>query len=305
MAFDRLGDENAGFALVAILVFMLIVSAVVVPFALTARTRLMIATNEVEQQRLSLVAEGLTNVVSTELFEDSVASLRTVKARLNGEPVECRSGQLTISLTIQDHNGLIDLNAANDQLLAQGIASFGFDDQTAASLAKAIIIYRGPPDAFAQAAQGQSSIGPADNKFAPFESISELQEYPAFASVPLHALFGVFTVNLGRGAVVLAVAPRRLRDFVNTISGTYQPSETNDGSVYTVEATVSRDGSGIVGQAGFTVEKSLSGAKGFHRLAQMPAASVVGSIDDMLPVSTFGCDILFGTAVAQILGQWK
>ena len=63
------GGESAssGFSLVAVLVFMLIVSAIVVPFAVTAKTRLMIANNEVEQERLSLLAEGLGNVVASEL----------------------------------------------------------------------------------------------------------------------------------------------------------------------------------------------------------------------------------------------
>ncbi|TIX95002.1 MAG: general secretion pathway protein GspK, partial [Mesorhizobium sp.] len=62
---DRGDDESAsaGFSLVAVLVFMLIVSAIVVPFAVTAKTRLMIANNEVEQERLSLLAEGLVNVM--------------------------------------------------------------------------------------------------------------------------------------------------------------------------------------------------------------------------------------------------
>src|SRR5689334_7368807 len=41
-------SASAGFSLVAVLVFMLIVSAIVVPFAVTARTRLMIANNELE-----------------------------------------------------------------------------------------------------------------------------------------------------------------------------------------------------------------------------------------------------------------
>ena len=104
-------SSTAGFSLVAVLVFMLIVSTIVVPFAVTARTRLMIANNELEQERLSLLAEGLGNVVASELTGEQA----TPKLPLDSTPAACRSGKYSFVLRVQDHGGLIDLNGADDR----------------------------------------------------------------------------------------------------------------------------------------------------------------------------------------------
>ncbi|MDX8525888.1 hypothetical protein RFM68_15350 [Mesorhizobium sp. MSK_1335] len=300
MVFDRSADNNAGFALVAVLVFMLIVSAIVVPFALTARSRLMIASNESEHQRLSMVADGLVNVVAGELFEGAA----TARLPQNAEPALCHSGHFSFDLRVQDHRGLIDLNAANDQLLAQGLASFGFDPQTAGQIANAIVAFRNPPNAFAAGTQPRSPLGPPQNKFAAFESVSELQEFSALASIPLRDLYDVFTVDLKQGSIVVAKAPRKLRNFVNTASQDEQPNEPdkNGGSLYTVEVTARRDGSGIAGQAGFVVEKSVLATADFIRISRMPAADIGGPAATM---PTISCNGLFGTAVAQILARWS
>ena len=113
-------SASAGFSLVAVLVFMLIVSAIVVPFAVTAKTRLMIANNEVEQERLSLLAEGLGNVVASELTggSETKKSCRWISRR----PRAGREISASI-VRVQDHGGLIDLNAADDTLLALGLRS--------------------------------------------------------------------------------------------------------------------------------------------------------------------------------------
>ncbi|TGQ73017.1 general secretion pathway protein GspK [Mesorhizobium sp. M00.F.Ca.ET.186.01.1.1] len=303
MASDPTDDGNEGFGLVAVLVFMLIVSAVVAPFALTARTRLMIAGNEMEHERLSMVADGLVNVVASELFDGSAAQ----KLPQNAEPARCHSGQFSFDLTVQDHSGLIDLNAASDQLLTQGVASFGFPPQMAEEIAKAIVTFRGPPNAFAAGTQPQSSLGPRQNKFAPFESVSELQEFSALASIPLRDLYGAFTVDLKQGSIVLAKAPKRLRTLVTGTSPNGQQDgqqENSGGTVYTIEVTARRDGSGITGQAGMVVEKSALIDTGFRRVSSMPAAEI-GAAGSTASVPTIACDRLFGSAVAQILARWS
>ncbi|TGP85417.1 MULTISPECIES: general secretion pathway protein GspK [unclassified Mesorhizobium] len=298
MVFDRSADKSAGFALVAVLVFMLIVSAIVAPFALTARSRLMIAANETEQQRLAMAADGLVNVVAGELFDG------TSKLPQNAQPTRCHAGHFSFELSVQDHRGLIDLNAADDELLAEGLASFGFDPLMAGEIAKAIVTFRSPPHAFAAGAQPRSSLGPSQNKSAAFESVSELQEFSALASIPLRDLYAVFTVDLKQGAIVLAKAPNRLRNFINTALQAEQPadSDKNRGSLYTVEVTARRDGSGIAGHAGFVVERSALAATGFVRLSRMPAAEIDSPAASVLVI---GCDGLFGTAVAQILARWS
>ncbi|MER9470749.1 general secretion pathway protein GspK [Mesorhizobium sp. M0482] len=301
MTEGRFEDQNgsAGFSLVAVLVFMLIVSAIVVPFAVTAKTRLMIANNEIEQERLSLLAEGLANVVSSELANGS----RTEKLPLDSSPTACRSGKFTFDVRIQDHSGLIDLNAADAHLLSLGLASLGFDRQTAEELAGAAIQFRGGPNAFATQAEPAASVGPPENKQAPFESVSELEEFSALASTPLHDLYDVFTVFSKRGTLSLDRAPSRLRTVVAgaSTSGDSITQGASEASAYSVQVTARRDGSGITGQAGFVIEKFPASAAGFRRLSRSPAAVITKLA---ATTSSGNCDALFGTAIAQILRGW-
>lgn len=300
---DRGDDESAsaGFSLVAVLVFMLIVSAIVVPFAVTAKTRLMIANNEIEQERLSLLAEGLVNVVSSGLADGSM----TEKLLLDSTPTGCRSGEFIFDVRIQDHSGLIDLNAADAHLLSLGFASLGFDRKISEALAEGAIQFRGSTNAFAAQAEPATSIGPPQNKQAPFESASELQEFSTLASTSLHDLYGVFTVNSKRGTLSLDHAPNRLRAVLadGSGSGASIMQGAADGPTYTIEITARRNGSGIVGQAGFIVESFPASAAGFRRLSRNPAAEIVDLASSM-PSRATDCDGLFGTEIAQILRHW-
>ncbi|WP_457152595.1 hypothetical protein [Mesorhizobium sp. P5_C1] len=292
------GGESAssGFSLVAVLVFMLIVSAIVVPFAVTAKTRLMIANNEVEQERLSLLAEGLGNVVASELVGGSGA--KTLP--LDSTPAACREGGFSFDVRVQDHDGLIDLNTADDQLLALGFASLGFQREMAQALAKAAIRFRDNVTLFA--GQPRSPVGPPQDKRAPFESVSELQEFSALASLPLQTLHAVFTVNSKRGTISADRAPNRLRAALAGASGASVTEAPADASAYTVDVVVRRDGSGITAEAGFIIERSPLSPTAFQRVARspVPAASALPPV-----VGAAGCEVLFGAEAAQILRGWS
>ena len=289
------GHESAssGFSLVAVLVFMLIVSAIVVPFAVTAKTRLMIANSEVEQERLSLLAEGLGNVVASTLTGASGGQ----KLPLDSTPASCRSGELSFAVRVQDHGGLIDLNAADDSLLELGFAALGFERQTSEELAKATIRFRDSAKLFVGLPPSRSAVGPAEDKQAPFESVSELQEFPALASIPLRTLNGVFTVNSKRGTVSADRAPSRLRAALASGSSASVVQALADASAYTVDVVVRRDSSGIAGEAGFIIEKSPTGAA-FSRVSRSPAAEA-GALPPV--AGTADCEVLFGTEAARIL----
>ncbi|WP_095198077.1 hypothetical protein [Mesorhizobium carmichaelinearum] len=288
---------GAGFSLVAVLVFMLIVSAIVVPFAVTAKTRLMIANNEVEQERLSLLAEGLGNVVASALTGGSGGQ----KFPLDSTPTSCRSGEFGFTVRVQDHGGLIDLNAADESLLELGFAALGFEQQPSDELAKAAIRFRDTAKLFAGLPQSRSAVGPAEDKQAPFESVSELQEFSALASIQLQNLNAVFTVNSKRGTISADRAPGRLRAALASGSDAAVVHASAEPSAYTVDVVVRRDGAGIMGEAGFIIEKSPTGAA-FSRVARSPAIEA-GAFPPV--AGTADCEMLFGTEAAQILRRWS
>ncbi|MGX5805655.1 hypothetical protein ACWGS9_31200 [Bradyrhizobium sp. Arg314] len=288
-----------GFALVAVLGFMLVLSTIVLPFALTARTRLMIASNEVEQQRMTLVADGLVNVVSAELF----AGTETDGLSMNGEAAQCRVGHMTFELKVQDHAGLIDLNGGDPGLLSRGFASLNFDRQSAEALARSVISFRTPASVFASTTEQMSPLGPREAKLAPFESVAELQEFSGLASTPLHDLYQVFTVNLKRGSINLASTPKRLLDVFDGADEQSASRKGNASSVYSVEIAARREGSGIVGRAGFVVERFPQLPAGFRRTSQIPGGDIAES-SSTTPASMAGCDAMFGGTVAEILRKW-
>lgn len=293
------GDSaSSGFSLVAVLVFMLIVSAIVVPFAVTAKTRLMIANNELEQERLSLLAEGLGNVVASELTGGSGAKTFPLDSTL----AACREGDFSFDVRVQDHDGLIDLNTADDQLLALGFVSLGFQRERAQALAKATIRFRDNATLFAGQPQSRNPVGPPQDKQAPFESVSELQEFPALASMPLQTLHAVFTVNSKRGTISTDRAPNRLRAALAGGSSASVTEAPADASAYTVDVVVRRDGSGITAEAGFIIERSPLSPTAFQRVARSPLSAATA-----LPpaIGTAGCEVLFGAEAARILRGWS
>ncbi|MFD1983667.1 hypothetical protein ACFSOZ_13430 [Mesorhizobium newzealandense] len=291
-------STSSGFSLVAVLVFMLIVSAIVVPFAVTAKTRLMIANNEVEQERLSLLAEGVGNVVASELVGGSGTKIFA----LDFAPAACREGNFSFAVRVQDHGGLINLNAADDTLLAIGFASLGFERQTAQALAEAAIRFRDSAKLFAGQQQPRSPVGPPQDKQAPFESVSELQEFSALASTPLRALHAVFTVNSERSTISADRAPSRLRAALAGGSSASVTEAAADASAYTVDVVARRDESGITGEAGFIIERSPVSPTAFQRLSRSPVTDP-GTLPAV--AATADCEVLFGTEAAQLLRGWS
>ncbi|MFB9983271.1 hypothetical protein ACFSQQ_07670 [Mesorhizobium kowhaii] len=139
--------QSSRLALAAVLIFLLIVSAVTSTFALTAWTRLKIASNEAESERLGLLAEGLTNVLAARLSSAGP----DIGLPLNFEPVSCVAGGLTVVTRLQGHSDLIDLDAADHNLLAQGFASLGVDPDMSNWLAIAVEYSRSGASIFAAA----------------------------------------------------------------------------------------------------------------------------------------------------------
>ncbi|WP_322414107.1 hypothetical protein [Mesorhizobium huakuii] len=283
--------HSSGFALVAVLVFLLIVSAITSTFALTAWTRLKIASNETESQRLGLLAEGLTNVLAARLSGDGA----DLDLPLNFEPVSCTVGDLAVVTRLQGHSGLIDLNAADHNLLAQGFASLGTDPEMSNRLAIAVEYSRSGASIFAAAAQEKIEVA-GGFKHAPFEAVAELQDFSGLGSIPLADLYGTFTVNSRRGDLVVSRANPVLASFakIGTPSGAKMPEQA-----FTIAVSVSRRGSPIAGSAGYVFESRAGGHAGLQRIAAYPeiatdeAGAKRGAVGD--------CVEIFGTPVTDML----
>lgn len=290
---NRVLTADDGFALVAVLVFMLVVSAIVAPFAIAARTRLMIAGNQTEHERLALLADGLANVVSAQL----VQGLWPAAREKNSSSAGCRSGQFSFEVRVQNHAGLIDLNAAGRDDLAAGFTSLGLSQEVSNSLADSVIRSRSPVSVFGSVFSTRAEL--ESDRHGPFESVSELQELASLPSVPLAALYNTFTIHSRQGAIDLDNAPEVLLAAIAHRKPRISEFHS-EALAYTVNVVTRREGSGIVGQAGLIVEKAAA-ANSFRRLALYPKEETVDAGD---PITMVDCTELFGPSVNQVLKEW-
>ncbi|RWC64015.1 general secretion pathway protein GspK [Mesorhizobium sp.] len=239
-----------------------------------------------QTQKLSLLAEGLTNVLAARLSgEDADVGLP-----LDFRPVACSASGLTIVTRLQGHAGLIDLNAADHNLLALGFASLGLDAETSRDLSIAAEYFRSGASIFAAAAK-QKVVVEGGYKFAQFESVAELQDFAPLRAVPLAALYGTFTVNSGSGAFFAAEASPALA----ALTKGKMPERTSQRApeaAFTIQVAIMQRGSPIIGSAGYIFE-TRSGA-GLHRSAMDPAAV---PDEAAFARATASCDPVFGSSV--------
>jgi len=285
--------RSSGFALVAVLVFLLVVSTITAGFALAAWTRRTVATNELQTQKLSLLAEGLTNVLAARLSGEGSGS----QLPGNFEPVACKASGLTIVTRLQGHAGLIDLNAADHDLMALGFASLGLDAETSRDLSIAVEYFRSGASIFAAAAKAKVDVA-GGYKFAQFESVAELQDFAPLRTVPLAALYRTFTIS-SRGAFVPAEAPAALAAVVRGKVAD-RLSRSVPESAFTIQVAVRQRRSPILGSAGYIFESRSDGK--LRRAAAYPAFS---ADEPAFAGVTASCDTVFGPQVTRMFSALR
>jgi len=288
---------RSGFALVGVLAFLLVISALVVPFVVTAKTRLLIANNEIEHEKLSLLAMGLVNVLSTTITSGTAANLL-----LDFSPMRCRAGNLLVQAQVQDHNGLIDLNAAEPPLLALGFAALGLGPAEASKTTDTVVAFRNSVSAFSatDVSTDQTAVR-GGFKRAPFESVSELNDIATLRGIPTSRLHGVFTVSSRSATTSMLRAPEMMRSTIRASANVASiVADKSDSRAYSVSVVIRRGVSGLVGDAGYVIERMAG--RGFRVVTRTPAPAF--DLNSKAAGSLGGCDELFGRDATQILREW-
>ncbi|NTF83714.1 hypothetical protein [Rhizobium rhizogenes] len=190
-------DSNhpqSGFALVAVLGLVLVASAILVPFSISARLRALTAENALRSFRYSRIEKTLSLHVAGQL------ATRRKHGDIDIPQADgmsrCDLGEYSITLGVQDHAGLIDLNKAGIPLLNIGFQALGFSEENASTLALATDNYR-RPDRQAERELPAELVGETGYKHAAFEDVIELQDLVALQLVSPAAIANVFTVQTG------------------------------------------------------------------------------------------------------------
>lgn len=278
------------------MLFLLVVSAVVAPFSMAAWSRSRVAANQVQKARHDLLAEGLANVLAARAARTG-SSEALFRRR---EPIACSAGAWNIRARLQAHSGLIDLNAADRQLLEVGFVSLGLEKRSAEELAIAVEYFRSGASAFTAAATQTVHVA-GGYKQASFESVAELPDFSGLQDVALSDLYRTFTVNSRAGSIDAGNATKLLATHV--LNAGRDSGRSGRGSdletAYTIEVAVSQNAKGIVGSAGYIYERRQGPQTPMRRAAMVPAGSLATA-----PATDIGsCGALFGDSVVQMLAQ--
>ncbi|MFN7089154.1 MAG: hypothetical protein ACK4P4_01165 [Allorhizobium sp.] len=295
MADDR-DKANGGFALVAVLGFLLVISAVLLPYSISARLRALTTVNAMRSFEDQQLAATLATYVASQLSSPPGQPIpRAVEA---GTP--CMWGKTALELRAQSHAGLIDLNAAGIDLLEIGFQSLGFSGETSKTLAFGVTQYR-RLDRTIVSGLSQPQLTPEGLKHAAFEDIVELHDFLALRTISTARLANTFTVHTQNGTLAVDFASQELRRVISAMTGRVMPflvETTGAGRATTVVVTIRR-GEDLeyvyaatfrTGASGPTFESNLPGLEGVEAVIELPGR----------PLS---CPSILGPELVQVIGE--
>lgn len=198
--------SDTGFALVAVLGFLLLAAAFTTPFLVEARIQALVTRNTGQFTRDKILLRGLIEVAAARFFERyQAADAALVSA------VACPASgpdRPNVLFRFQDHSGLIDLNAAASEVLAIGFESLKMTRGEALRLAGETVRYRSVDD-------GHNTH--SGYKHALFERSAELLDLLDRAQAAQIDIDRVFSVHSGTGTVDEAAAQGALLARLNAM----------------------------------------------------------------------------------------
>lgn len=186
--------KNAGFALAAVLGFLMLVAALLTPFAVSSRVRGLTAANTFETQRLSLAASAINSRLAAHFTETAASSSDYP------QPERCAIGQFDIAISVREQHALVDLNYASPPLLVAGLKALELGDTEATAASDEIRAFRSVAS-FSGISPSTDTVFADGYKHGPFEDVVELQEIPSLRAYSLATLRGYFTVHSKSGQV--------------------------------------------------------------------------------------------------------
>ncbi|MBD9624002.1 hypothetical protein IB279_13725 [Ensifer sp. ENS06] len=185
-------NGNDGFALVAVLAFLMMFALFLTPFVTASKVRTLTVSNRFESIRLDLAAQAINDTLSSKMSRDPSFKSKLLDASRQA-PQSCKIRDITLTTEVLDQSSLIDLNRATPELIALGLESLGLESLQAAETAQAMVSFR----SFARDAHaGFRQTATSENmKHGPFESVVELHEFASLQPIPLDRLVRLFTLS--------------------------------------------------------------------------------------------------------------
>lgn len=206
-------ERRGGFALLAVIWGVGIISLLVIAFMTSGRLRLQSATNIAGATQASLIAEGVVNIVALSLLAARDQNVAEQEGPVNdGAPRFCVFEGAAIAVGIEEEGGKVDINAASPEILKAMLLGLGLDMRAADAVANAIVAFRSAPTetpgrpGFAADA-GDKPIPP---KRALFQTVMELDQVSGVDAALFRELTPLVTVHSHSPGVDARSAPPAL-----------------------------------------------------------------------------------------------
>jgi general secretion pathway protein K len=168
-------NSESGFALVAVLWGVVILSLIVLAFSADTRMEIKMVTNTIEHAQIRAMADGGVAFAIHSLLDPNSEN----RWSPDGIFREIKMDNVDLKVSVQDEGGKIDLNIASKELLQQLFSSSESEVYIDSSLADAIIDWRDENDLKqingAEDSDYREAGLPYGAKDGPFESVRELR----------------------------------------------------------------------------------------------------------------------------------
>lgn len=233
--------RDRGFTLITVLWTVSILTLIASVFIAASRSHVRVTSNALANAEAEALAETGIHLALLDLV-DAMRAPADRQFVLSGATTCRLAGRGTLTITIADEGGKLDLNfaeAAQFQRLFEGL---GYASDDARRFADVIADYRDADDKRRPSGAERddylaagSSIGPANG---PFVAIEELGRLPGFPPPLVGQLLSLTTVHSGSGDVHLATAPAEVANSLAGVAGTQSGNSDPSGrNTYTVSVT--------------------------------------------------------------------
>lgn len=223
---SRNGAYDSGFALVAVLIFFAVASGLLAPFFIAARTTLFLAHNHYVAEKDRLFLNGVGKLAVAQFIAKRLAGDRSANA-FSKRKVVCLLNRETLTVSFQDHAGLIDLNASGRDLLAIGLRAVGIDEANAPFLAERILQSRSIKQSGQDETDDYLKHPESGLKHFRFEAVEELYDFRLLDKIDREKLTAVFTVHSRRGSISRQELPAPLLRTIDQLPPTSLPFVLN------------------------------------------------------------------------------
>lgn len=206
--------HEEGFVLVVALLALVLLGAVVTAFNTSLRSHLRDVRAITARAEVESLADAGVNIAILDLIAAREDRTRTRRFPINGAALSCQDDRATIEISVGDEAGLVDLNAAGEQLLEALFVGAGAGADSARAFANALIDFRDVDSTTrphgAEAAEYRAAGLDHGPKNAPFDAVEELSRVLGIDASLIEKLQPFLTVHSGLAGIDPDAAPPEL-----------------------------------------------------------------------------------------------